>query len=282
MPYLKWDEKIITDFSDSNINSLYNQGYVFTRQKKGSMNQTRSLRIDLEKFELSSENRRVLRKTEEVKMETSPLPLKSPPLLGEGPGAGYYDWTIGKLGKDFYDTKFGDKTPAPHRSGATGAVFSANKIKELMTEPEKSNFNVVLVYQTSPRSAAEALERRRPAPLLKERGVIGDPASAISLFLGRGTQGEGSLAIGYAICYQNSEILHYCYPFYNIQYPISNIGMAMMLKAIVWAKEQNKKYFYLGSFQRPTDTYKLQFAGLEWWDGKDWSDDNDILKLTLK
>ena len=88
-------------------------------------------------------------------------------------------------------------------------------------------------------------------------------------------------AIGYTICYQNPEILHYCYPFYNIQYPISNIGMAMMLKAIVWAKEQNKKYFYLGSFQRPTDTYKLQFTGLEWWDGKEWKSNLEELKNTL-
>ncbi len=279
MPYLKWDEKIITDFSDSNINSLYNQGYVFTRQKKGSMNQTRSLRIDLEKFELSSENRRVLRKTEEVKMETSPLPLKSPPLLGEGPGAGYYDWTIGKLGKDFYDTKFGDKTPAPHRSGATGAVFSANKIKELMTEVEKSNFNVVLVYKLT--NAVGDADLR---PLHDDDNVVG--VQKFETLPRANINSPLHETIGYVICYQNPAVLHYCYPFYRLSplpFPLSpNTGLGMMLKAIVWAKENNKKYFYLGSFQRPSDTYKLQFAGLEWWDGKEWKNDLDELKNMLK
>ena len=48
--YLKWEEKTIDDFSEKNIESTYNNGYVFTRVGKGVMNQTRSLRIDLGKF----------------------------------------------------------------------------------------------------------------------------------------------------------------------------------------------------------------------------------------
>src|SRR3989344_6101553 len=39
-----------------------------------------------------------------------------------------------------------------------------------------------------------------------------------------------------------------------------------------------KKYIYLGSFSRPTDTYKLQFAGLEWFDGKQWQNNPEKLK----
>ena len=79
-------------------------------------------------------------------------------------------------------------------------------------------------------------------------------------------------------------MLHYSYPFYNLE-PKNlkpNLGMSMMLSAIVYAKENNKKYIYLGSFQRPTDTYKLQFKGLEWFDGEKWSDDLEKLKQTLK
>ena len=56
----------------------------------------------------------------------------------------------------------------------------------------------------------------------------------------------------------------------------------MMTKAIVWAKENGKKYVYLGSASRPNDTYKLQFAGLEWWDGKKWQTDLEELKKILK
>ena len=63
--YLSWDNKTIVDFSEKNIEAMYARGYVFTRLGKGAMTQTRSLRIGLDKFELSSENRRVLRKTED-------------------------------------------------------------------------------------------------------------------------------------------------------------------------------------------------------------------------
>lgn len=239
--YLSWNKTTITDFSDKNINNLYGEGYVFTRQGKGVMNQTRSVRIDLAQFEPSSENRRVLRKTENILLQKLAIPYAA------------YHWSIGKMGKDFYETKFGERT------------FSAQKIKELMTDPKKSNFNMLMVYETSPL-----------APLLKERAAH-DPSP-----LGRGTEGEGLSPIGYAICLETNELLHYCYPFYNIKYTISNIGMAMMLKAILWAQENNKKHIYLGSFQRPTDTYKLQFAGLQWFDGEKWQTNLEKLKNILK
>jgi len=202
MKYLSWDEKNITDFSEENINSLYSQGYVFTRVDKGLMNQTRSVRIDLNKFELSSENRRILRKTEDIKLEIKDLPLEN------------YHWSIHKMGKDFYETKFGD------------GIFSANKIKEIFTDPEKSNFNKVLTYEIN------------------------------------------SETVGYCIAYENSEIIHYSYPFYNLNTENKNIGMGMMLKAIEYAKTIGANYIYLGSAQRPTDIYKLQFKGLEWFDAK--------------
>ena len=82
------------------------------------MYQTRSLRIDLKKFELSSENRRVLKKTEDLRLKIEDLPIKN------------YDWKIGKMAKNFYETKFGKGT------------FSANKVKELLTDNKKSNFNL--------------------------------------------------------------------------------------------------------------------------------------------
>jgi hypothetical protein len=54
-----------------------------------------------------------------------------------------------------------------------------------------------------------------------------------------------------------------------------------MLKAVIYAKDGGKKYFYIGSAQRPTDVYKLQFAGLEWFDGKEWQTDAGALKKIL-
>src|SRR3989338_1424913 len=217
--YLKWDQAMIGDFSDDTINRYYNEGYVFTRLGKGIMQQTRSVRVDLAQFEMSSENRRVLRKIANCKLQIANLPYEN------------YHWSIGKLAKDFYASKFGDKT------------FSANKTKELLTS-HASNFNRFFIYSLNDETT------------------------------------------GYCIATATDEIIHYAYPFYNlspITYHLSpSTGMGMMLRAILYAKEHGKKYIYLGSAHRPTDTYKLQFEGLEWFDGKEWSDDIQQLKFETR
>jgi arginyl-tRNA--protein-N-Asp/Glu arginylyltransferase len=218
MAYLKWDQKKIIDFSKENIDLLYGDGYLFGRIDRGVMDQTRSVRIDLLDFELSSENRRILKKTDGLLLSNKAIPYFS------------YEWSMGKLGKDFYDLKFGEKT------------FSANKIKELLTDRKKTNFNKLLLY--------------------KNNNLSDD-------------------FLGYAICYESETILHYCYPFYKLDLTTPNLGLGMMLRAILWAQETNKKYVYLGSAQRPSDTYKLQFSGIEWFDGKIWKNDLTELKSIL-
>ena len=220
MEYLHWDEKIITDFSEKAITDMYERGYVFTRIGKGVMHQTRSVRIDLSKFELSSENRRVLKKTEPLRIGISPLPLPA------------YGIEIGKIGSDFYSAKFGK------------GIMSAFNIKEMVTDQSKSNFNALLNFA------------------------------------------QAATAIGYAICYSNQKILHYSYPFYDLKTSPKDMGLGMMIRAINFAKEAGMKYVYLGSLQRPTDTYKLQFVGLEWFDGgpnglKKWSNDIEKVKKIL-
>lgn len=200
--YLKYQRKVILDFDEKYIESLYNQGFLFGRVEKGQMDETRSLRINLESFELSSENRRVLRKVESLEFNCLKLPIEQ----------NEYDWKIHKLGKDFYAKKFDDVS------------FSANKIKELVTS--NHNFNFIFEFK-----------------LNKQK-------------------------IGYAICYVSNNIIHYCYPFYDLEIDTRNLGMGMMLNAIVWAKNNHKKYIYLGSVQRESDKYKMQFKGLEMWDNE--------------
>jgi arginyl-tRNA--protein-N-Asp/Glu arginylyltransferase len=214
--YLSWDEKIITDLSEKNISDIYSRGYVFTRIGKGVMHQTRSVRIDLAKFELTSENRRILKKAN-IGLIPINLPLDD------------YDYTIGKSGKDFYEKKFG-----------TG-IMSAQKIKEMLTDTAKSNFNMVLRYSEL---------------------VAGE-------------------IVGHAICYMDKSTLHYSYPFYDLDAAPKDMGLGMMTTAINFAQEQGLKYVYLGSIQRPNDTYKLQFEGLEWFDGTKWQTDIEQAKQVL-
>lgn len=201
--YINYKTETITEFSNENIEEMYNNGFVMTRINKGVMNQTISLRIKLSEFTLTSENRRILRKNEDVTLQISTLPLTNEE----------YNWKIHKLAKDFYSKKFGDNT------------FSAVKIKELLQT--KHNFsNLYKYYQTN----------------------LADP-------------------IGYCICLRTEKILHYCYPFYDLEFSQthSNIGMGMMLKAIINAQENGLKYVYIGSLTREQDKYKLQFKGLEKW-----------------
>jgi arginyl-tRNA--protein-N-Asp/Glu arginylyltransferase len=212
MEYLKWKEETISDFSDESISKMYDNGFVFTRIGKGVMHQTRSVRIDLKKFELSSENRRILRKGEEISLTKKQIPHAE------------YSWKIAKLAKDFYDVK-------------AGGAFSANKIKELIERGENFNSLYVFSSETEP--------------------------------------------LGYAICYQNEKILHYSYPFYDLKNAPKDMGLIMMTKAIADAQMRSLEYVYLGSLQRPSDTYKLQFSGIEWFDGKKWQSNLEKVKMIL-
>lgn len=216
--YFKTDQKILTDLNENNITELYSKGYVFTRVKKGLFNQTRSLRIKLDNFVLNSENRRVLKKLENLNLEFLSLPYPN------------YSWEIHKMGKDFYTIKFGDGT------------MSASKIKEMFLEIDKSNMNSCFKYTLN----------KAPA--------------------------------GYALTYSNNSIVHYAYPFYDLNVPKDlSIGMGMMIKAILWAKENNKNYIYLGSVIDQKAKYKLQFGGVEWFntDTQKWENDLEKLKQLI-
>ncbi len=216
MNYLHWDQKTITDFSEAAIADLYEHGYVFTRIGKGIVQQTRSVRINLKNFELSSENRRILKKVDSLSLRLIHLPQSE------------YNWKIGKLAKDFYTLKFGPD------------IMSAQKIKEMLTLPEKSNFNALLTYS------------------------------------------ENGTDIGYTIAHLSSSLLHYSYPFYNTEQAAKDTGLGMMILAIQYAKDAGLNYVYLGSLQRPSDTYKLQFEGLEWFDGTTWNSDTEEVKKILR
>jgi len=220
MNYLSWNEQTITDFSEKNISDMYNCGYVFTRIGKGVMQQTRSVRIDLSKFELSSENKRILKKMEGLMIQDICLPLS----------ADTYDFKVGKLAKDFYETKFGP------------GIMSAQKIKEMLTDKARSNFNVLLEYTLD------------------------------------------AQVLGYAIAFasKKSAFIHYSYPFYDLEKSPKDMGLGMMTATIDEAKRDGSKYIYLGSLQRPGDTYKLQFQGLEWFDGQKWSTDLEEAKKVLR
>lgn len=215
--YYSINEITIKDFSFANIDRLYDLGYLFTRKEKGNLYQTRSLRIDLSRFELNSENRRVLRKNAELDFKLVKLPYVN------------YSWEIHKLGKEFYSKKFGDDT------------MSASKIKEMFTEKEKSNMNNVFEFSLN------------------------------------------DLKTGYCLGFISKSLVHYAYPFYNLDLEVNNLGLGMMIKSILFAKEAGFKHIYLGSIIDQKAKYKLKFKGLEWFNEEklEWSYDLEVLKARI-
>jgi arginyl-tRNA--protein-N-Asp/Glu arginylyltransferase len=185
MQYLSWDQKTVSDLSDANISALYNSGYVFTRLGKGVMNQTRSVRIDLSKFQFSSENRRIIKKVDDLSVKATTLPVPQ------------YDFKIGKLAKDFYEAKFGP------------GIMSANKIKEMLCDETKSNFNTLLEFSAKNPTTQSQTSDQNPS-------------------------------LGYAITYSNPAIMHYSYPFYDLSASPKDMGMGMMLLSIKYALDSGK------------------------------------------
>jgi arginyl-tRNA--protein-N-Asp/Glu arginylyltransferase len=92
-------------------------------------------------------------------------------------------------------------------------------------------------------------------------------------------ENEGEI-VGYCICYTEDKFLHYAYPFYQLESINSNLGICMMTKAIVWGLENNLEYIYLGGHTTERDNYKLQFAGIEFWDDycRNWNNDVNLIK----
>ncbi len=85
-----------------NYADVSNKGFIPTRVAKDTFVLGRSTRVNLSSFELSSENRRVMKKFPEFTM----LPIEN--------NGFKYDYTIGKLAKTFY-AKFGDVKVSPQR-----------------------------------------------------------------------------------------------------------------------------------------------------------------------
>lgn len=202
---------LLKEKTDS-LDDIYNLGFLPSRSKPDLFYLSRSIRIDLTKFELSSENRRIQRKTDYLTLDI--LSYKD----------FKYDYKIGKLAKDFYDARSGKGT------------FSVNRIKWLFTSGACSD---VIVFK------------------------------------------DGNVETGYCVANKTSSLLHYAYPFYDLDYLKKNMGMGMMLSSILWANENNLKYVYLGTCYTKSSLYKTQFKGVEFFDGEGWNGDKDVLKVRI-
>ena len=90
--------------------------------------------------------------------------------------------------------------------------------------------------------------------------------------------------LGYVFTVLESNILHYWYSFFDLQYLRSHsLGKYMMSEIIKWAAENDFDYVYLGTCYGEHSLYKVRdFKGIEYWDGTFWSHDKKYLKTICK
>lgn len=206
-PYQVWLKR---EEGDS-VDEIYNNGFLPIRSLPEVYYLCRSVRVNLDKFELSSENRRILKKTEEISSKTMSLnEFSYTPQIQKF----CKDYTVGKLGKD---------------------VLPASAIRAIFTS---GVYNSLVEFK-------QTVEQK---------------------------------TIGLAVLYTSSSLVHFAHSFYDIEYPNKDIGARMMLEAILWAKNNGKRFAYLGTCYQESVLYKTQYSGVEFFNGFRWSENLEELK----
>ena len=96
------------------------------------------------------------------------------------------------------------------------------------------------------------------------------------------TDSETGKDTGVATLYvEGAALAFYYYAFYDLNYYSRNLGMFMMTSATAQFAEAGVKHLYLGTCYSETALYKTQFAGAEFFNGFQWSNDLEELKFII-
>lgn len=211
-PYQVW---LLQEEGDE-VAKIYEAGFLPIRNLPGVYYLSRSLRVDLSKFELSSENRRILNKTADFTSDVVSLAEFE------------YTPAVQKFCKDYMNQRFGK------------GYLPAAGVKNIF---QKGVYNSVFVWKK-----ARSLE-----------------------------------PVGYAVCFINEALLQYAHVFYDLELLDSNIGIQMILQAVIWAKEKGRKFAYLGTvYNLSAYSYKTEFSGGEFFNGFTWSNNLEELKMLIE
>jgi arginyl-tRNA--protein-N-Asp/Glu arginylyltransferase len=108
-------------------------------------------------------------------------------------------------------------------------------------------------------------------------------SQVISHFLvfreGSGSGPERGVALLYL---EPSRMAYYYYAFYDLAEVGRNLGMAMMTRAVVWAKDIGLSHLHLGTCYTEKALYKTQFKPIEFFNGHRWSRSRDELRHLLR
>lgn len=89
--------------------------------------------------------------------------------------------------------------------------------------------------------------------------------------------------IGLVTCLSDGyTFVHYNFSFFSNYDGYSNLGIYMMTKAIQLISSLGMDFIYLGTAYNERSKYKLQFHGMEFFNGIEWRNDLKELKFLLK
>lgn len=204
--------------SQEELSDIYNKGFLpytgNTSLQKELFYYARSLRVNLEKFDDTSENRRVNRLVEPLNVE------------------------MNLISKTHFDT-----------SDAVFMDFCENYINERIGEDNMSveRWKYILSQETG-------------THIFEFKTV--------------------EKVVGYVLAAVNNDMVHYWFAFFDTEYMRTHsLGKWMMWKVIRWAKDNGRRFAYLGTAYKPAALYKIRdHKGLEFWDGTNWNDDVKTLK----
>lgn len=94
--------------------------------------------------------------------------------------------------------------------------------------------------------------------------------------------GEGGREVGAVLLYvEPPRMAHYYYAFYELRHPSRSLGMYLMTKAVTEFQSAGFRHLYLGTCYSKRALYKLQFEGLEFFNGLCWTPDLAQLRLLV-
>ncbi|MBM3848707.1 MAG: hypothetical protein FJ396_00735 [Verrucomicrobia bacterium] len=80
---------------------------------------------------------------------------------------------------------------------------------------------------------------------------------------------------------ERPRLAFYYYAFYDLASVGRSLGMAMMVRAVEWARDSGLAHLHLGTCYSPKALYKTQFEGIEFFNGHRWSDNLAELRHLL-
>lgn len=91
---------------------------------------------------------------------------------------------------------------------------------------------------------------------------------------------ENETPRAYVFEVSDRHMAHFWFSFYDLLYANQSLGMWLMVDRARAAKENKKRYFYVGTVYAEKALYKTNFDNLEYWNGTKWN--KDVGKLRTR